>query len=104
LLAPNQTTDASRNSTRVNTNTAAASGARPLDIANACLARGDNECIVHALEGSAGSPQELALLIETYRTMGNVRLAQKHMNNYVQRFPSEKRSEGYRRLLELQKQ
>jgi hypothetical protein len=96
LLAPTQGTDPRASS--------AVAGARPLDIANACLARGDNECVVHALEGSASTPQELGLLIETYRTIGDVRQAKKYMATYVQRYPSEKPSETYRRLLELQKQ
>jgi len=103
LVAPSQQTDA-RATTHVATNSAKApGGAMPMEIANACLARGDNECVVHALEGSANTAQEIALLIETYRTIGDVRQAQKYMNTYVQRFPSDKRSDGYRRLLDLQK-
>lgn len=75
-----------------------------MEVANACLARGDNECVVHALEGSANTPQELGLLIETYRAIGDVPKAQKNMSSYVQRFPSGSRSEMYRRMLELQNQ
>jgi hypothetical protein len=75
-----------------------------MEVVNGCLARGDNECVVHALEGSATTAQELGLLIETYRAIGDVRMAQKNMATYVQRFPDNRRSETYRRMLELQQQ
>jgi hypothetical protein len=83
---------------------ATAGGASAMDLANACLARGDNECVIHALEGSARSQQELGLLIETYRAVGDVKQAQKNMATYVKRFPDAQRSVGYRRMLELQGQ
>jgi hypothetical protein len=83
---------------------ASASGAPLMEVVNGCLARGDNECVVHALEGSATTAQELGLLIETYRAIGDVRMAQKNMTTYVQRFPDNRRSETYRRMLELQQQ
>jgi pSer/pThr/pTyr-binding forkhead associated (FHA) protein len=79
-------------------------GASGMEIANACLARGDNECVIRALDGNANSPQELGLLIETYRAIGDTQKAQKNMGNYVKRFPSAPRSEAYRRMLELQGQ
>jgi hypothetical protein len=75
-----------------------------MDLANACLARGDNECVIRALEGNARSQQELGLLIETYRAVGDVKQAQKNMASYVKRFPDAQRSAGYRRMLELQGQ
>jgi pSer/pThr/pTyr-binding forkhead associated (FHA) protein/tetratricopeptide (TPR) repeat protein len=84
--------------------TAAASGPPPMEVASACLARGDNECVIHALEGNATSAQELGLLIETYRAIGDAKQAQKHMAIYVKRFPSAGRAEAYRRMLELQNQ
>jgi ABC transport system ATP-binding/permease protein len=83
---------------------AAASGPPPMEVASACLARGDNECVIHALEGNASSAQELGLLIETYRAIGDAKQAQKHMAIYVKRFPSAGRAEAYRRMLELQNQ
>ena len=82
----------------------AANGVAPMEIANACLARGDNECVIHALDGNARTQQELGLLIETYRAVGDVRQAQKNMATYVKRFPDAVRSGGYRRMLELQGQ
>lgn len=84
--------------------TPAASGVAPMEIANACLARGDNECVIHALDGNARTQQELGLLIETYRAVGDVKQAQKNMATYVKRFPEAQRSAGYRRMLELQGQ
>jgi ABC transport system ATP-binding/permease protein len=75
-----------------------------MEIANACLARGDNECVIHALDGNARTQQELGLLIETYRAVGDVKEAQKNMATYVKRFPEAQRSTGYRRMLELQGQ
>ena len=84
--------------------TPAASGVAPMEIANACLARGDNECVIHALDGNARTQQELGLLIETYRAVGDVKQAQKNMATYVKRFPDAQRSAGYRRMLELQGQ
>jgi Tfp pilus assembly protein PilF len=75
-----------------------------MEVASACLARGDNECVIHALEGNATSAQELGLLIETYRAIGDAKQAQKHMAIYVKRFPSAGRAEAYRRMLELQNQ
>lgn len=80
------------------------SGVAPMEIANACLARGDNDCVIHALDGNARTQQELGLLIETYRAVGDVKEAQKNMATYVKRFPDAARSAGYRRMLELQGQ
>jgi pSer/pThr/pTyr-binding forkhead associated (FHA) protein len=72
----------------------------PIEVASACLARGDNACVVRALQGKAQSAQELGLLIETYRAMGNTAQAHKHMAMYVQRFPTARRAETYRIMLE----
>ena len=72
----------------------------PIEVASACLARGDNACVVRALQGKAQSAQELGLLIETYRAMGNTAQAHKNMALYVQRFPTARRAETYRIMLE----
>jgi Tfp pilus assembly protein PilF len=69
-------------------------------VASACLARGDNACVIRALQGKAQSAQELGLLIETYRAMGNTAQAQKNMTLYVQRFPTARRAETYRIMLQ----
>jgi len=79
---------------------AAANEKPPIEVASACLARGDNACVVRALQGKAQSAQELGLLIETYRAMGNTAQAHKHMAMYVQRFPTARRAETYRIMLE----
>jgi ABC transport system ATP-binding/permease protein len=73
-----------------------------IELASACLARGDNECVIRALEGNAGSERELGLLIETYRAIGDAKSAQKNMATYLKRFPSARRADTYRRMLELQ--
>lgn len=74
-------------------------GKSAMDTASACLAAGDNECVVRALKGHAKTAQELGLLIETYRAMGQVDEAQKQMTIYVKRFPSARRAEAYQKML-----
>jgi Tfp pilus assembly protein PilF len=56
------------------------------------LSRGDNACVVRALNGKAKTAQELGLLIETYRAMGNSDAAYKNMAVYVRRFPTARRT------------
>jgi ABC transport system ATP-binding/permease protein len=73
-----------------------------IELASACLARGDNECVIKALEGNASSERELGLLIETYRAIGDAKSAQKNMAVYLKRFPTARRADTYRRMLELQ--
>ena len=73
-----------------------------MDTASACLARGDNACVIRALSGRRGSAQELGLLIETYRAMGKTKQARKNMEQYLKRFPSAPRASAYRRMLERQ--
>jgi hypothetical protein len=74
----------------------------PLETATACLAQGDNGCVIAALEGKAKTPREHEMLIETLRAVGRSREAQKHMAAYIEKFPDERRSASYRRTLELQ--
>jgi hypothetical protein len=66
----------------------------------ACLASGDNPCVVRTLEGKAKAPTELELLIETYRAMGNHRAAEQLMQQYVEAFPRQRRAAAYERQLE----
>lgn len=82
----------------------APSGVSPMDVASACLARGDNDCVIRALAGRASTAQELGLLIETYRATGDTKQAQKNMATYVKRFPTARRADAYKRMLELQGQ
>ncbi len=71
-----------------------------LEEAYACVARGDNACVVAALGGGkARSPAALALLIETYRAMDNLGAARRHMNTFVKRYPDNPRSAKYRQML-----
>jgi ABC transport system ATP-binding/permease protein len=79
-----------------------ASERSPMDAASACLARGDNPCVIRALNGKAQSAQELGLLIETYRAVGDSAQAFRNMASYVQRFPTARRAEAYRQMLERQ--
>jgi hypothetical protein len=74
-------------------------GKSAMDTASACLAVGDNECVVRALRGRARTAQELGLLIETYRAMGQVAEAQAQMAVYVKRYPTGRRAEAYRSML-----
>lgn len=73
-----------------------------MELASACLARGDNECVIRALEGNAGTERELGLLIETYRAIGDAKSAQKNIGVYLKRFPSGRRADYYRGLLQSQ--
>lgn len=66
----------------------------------ACLATGDNPCVLRALEGKANSAREQELLIETHRAMGNAGKAEQLMQSYIDKFPSERRATTYRRQLE----
>lgn len=75
------------------------SGPSPMEEANACLMKGDNRCVVEALAGKARSEREIALLIETYRAMGNSQAALKYMQIYVKRFPSARRTQTYEEQL-----
>ncbi|MDD9934342.1 MAG: PilZ domain-containing protein [Myxococcales bacterium] len=72
----------------------------PMQAAVACLAKGDNACVVMALEGRASNAKELELLIETYRSMGKTAQAAKHMQRYVDKYPGERRANSYRRVLD----
>lgn len=74
-------------------------GKSAMDAASECLAAGDNECVVRVLKGRARTAQELGLLIETYRAMGQVDEAQKQMATYVKRFPTARRAEAYQKML-----
>jgi hypothetical protein len=65
------------------------------------LARGDNACVLNALEGKARSAQELELLIETHRSMGHNAAVERNMRVYLERFPSERRAETYAKHLGL---
>jgi pSer/pThr/pTyr-binding forkhead associated (FHA) protein len=79
---------------------AASDGKSAMETASACLARGDNPCVIRALNGRAQTAQELGLLIETYRAMGETPQAYRNMTLYVQRFPTARRAEAYRQMLE----
>jgi hypothetical protein len=76
----------------------------PMQTAAACLSTGDNACVIKALEGKAKNAQELELLIETYKAMGNPGSAEKWMKVYVDRYPSELRANTYRRVLDRPKE
>jgi pSer/pThr/pTyr-binding forkhead associated (FHA) protein len=71
----------------------------PLAAAQACLARGDNPCVIRALEGRARTAQEYRLLLETYRAMGNTPRMLDTMERFVQRFASDVRTPAYRQVL-----
>jgi pSer/pThr/pTyr-binding forkhead associated (FHA) protein/tetratricopeptide (TPR) repeat protein len=71
----------------------------PAKLARSCLARGDQRCAVRALEGHAQTPQELALLIETYRALGETKKAVKHMESFVERYPTARQAPQYRQFI-----
>jgi pSer/pThr/pTyr-binding forkhead associated (FHA) protein len=76
-----------------------ASDEDPAKTARNCLARGDQRCVVRALEGKAENAQELALLIETYRALGETKKAVKHMETFVARYASARQTPQYRQFI-----
>jgi len=78
---------------------AADSDESPAKVARSCLARGDQRCVVKALEGHVDNAQDLALLIETYRALGDTKKAVKHMETFVSRFPSARQAPQYRQFI-----
>ena len=76
----------------------------PAKVARNCLARGDQRCVVKALEGKAETAQELALLIETYRALGETKKAVKHMETFVSRFATARQTPQYRQFIAKQEQ
>jgi ABC transport system ATP-binding/permease protein len=71
----------------------------PAKAARSCLARGDQRCVVKVLEGHADNAQELALLIETYRALGDTKKAVRHMETFVSRFPTARQAPQYRQFI-----
>lgn len=59
-----------------------------------------SRCIVTTLEGRARTPNELALLIESYRQVNESSKAQQSMQLFVARFPTHRLTPHYRRILE----
>jgi pSer/pThr/pTyr-binding forkhead associated (FHA) protein len=58
-------------------------------------------CLVRTIEprASSASMPELALLIETYRTLGNSGAAYRYMRLFIRRFGSSPRAQSYRQIL-----
>jgi ABC transport system ATP-binding/permease protein len=78
---------------------AAAPAESPSKTARSCLAKGDQRCVIRALEGHTDSEQDLALLIETYRALGETKKAVRHMDSFVSRYPDAKQAPQYRQLI-----
>ena len=71
-----------------------------LDAARNCLRHGDNQCVIRALKnGRAKSPASLALLIETYRTIGDNSSARQVMGTFVRRYPNDRRADRYQQMM-----
>lgn len=58
-----------------------------------------SECVVQSLEGRAKSPNQLALLIESYRQLGRKGRARRHMQDFVRRYPTHRLAAHYRQVL-----
>jgi len=71
----------------------------PAKTARNCLARGDQRCVIRALEGHTETAQDLALLIETYRALGDTKRAVRHMDTFVTRFPEARQAPQYRQFI-----
>jgi hypothetical protein len=72
----------------------------PMEQALDCLGRGDNRCVIRALEDKASSAREMELLIETYRAVGSTPRAEREMERYLKRYPAGQRAEEYKQVLE----
>ena len=72
----------------------------PAKLVRSCLARGDQRCVVRALEGRTQNAQELALLIETYRALGETKKALKHMETFVTRYATARQAPQYRQFID----
>ena len=75
----------------------------PLERAMECLSRGDNPCVIDALEGRAGTERELGLLIETYLASGAAADAEREMKRYLQLYPGGQNAGKYQRALDKSK-
>ncbi|MGB0679112.1 MAG: FHA domain-containing protein [Polyangiales bacterium] len=58
-----------------------------------------HECIIRTLEGSAASANQLALLIDSYRQTGQRAKAERHMRDFIGRFPGHRLSAIYEQAL-----
>lgn len=75
----------------------------PEDRARECSMRGDNQCVISALEGGrARTPTALSMLIEAYRARGQSQRAMGHMRTFVQRYRSHPRAQHYQQILQIQ--
>jgi pSer/pThr/pTyr-binding forkhead associated (FHA) protein len=78
---------------------APASGDVPFEVAKTCLSRGDQWCAIRALEGKTRSARELALLVESYRSVGDTPRMVRSMSDFVVRFPNAPQASAYREFL-----
>jgi hypothetical protein len=72
----------------------------PLARATDCLSRGDNACVIAALEGQAQSEREYVILIETHLAMGKSADAERNMRKYLSLYPNGPSAPKYKRALE----
>lgn len=75
-------------------------GPPPIEEARACLARGDRQCALRALEGRAGTAVEFETLITIYRDTRRVPEALDTAATYVRRWPDRARTPEYRAFLQ----
>lgn len=71
-------------------------GPSALEEARDCLTRGDHQCAKRILEARARSSSERALLIDTYRRLGEFGPMLDHMERFVRRYPRAQQTAGYR--------
>ena len=71
-------------------------GPSALEEARGCLARNDRQCAKRILEARARTAAEEALLIETYRALGEMPAALNRMERFVRRHPRAPQTAGYR--------
>src|SRR5690606_4805434 len=71
-------------------------GPSALDEARDCLARNDRQCAKRILEARARTVAEHALLIDTYRSLGEINPMLDRMERFVRRYPNARQSASYR--------
>lgn len=71
-------------------------GPSALEQARDCLAQNDRQCAKRILEARARSVAEHALLIDTYRSLGEIGPMLDRMERFVRRYPNARQSNTYR--------
>ncbi|MEM6960878.1 MAG: FHA domain-containing protein [Myxococcota bacterium] len=70
-----------------------------MERARSCLLRSDHQCVIRTLKGRTGA-SELALLVATYRQVGDTQRMRQAMQRYLSLYPRTDTATQYRGILE----